>query len=96
MDHSSLVHGIIVSVYLVVLTALLVMFLVWQQVPRPAIFEIVEISVIVFGISAAISYNIADRVVLNGGDSFWIYIPPVVPAAIAAAWLSRRAKSRRE
>ena len=96
MDHSSLIRGIIVSVYLVALTAVLVMLLVWQQVPRRAIFEIVEISVVVFGISAAISYSIADRVVFDGGDSLLIYIPPVVPTAIVAVWLSRRAKSRRE
>jgi hypothetical protein len=94
MDHSSYIHGVIVSVYLVVLFALLVICLIWQRVPRRAIFEIVEISVVVFAISAAISYQIADRVVLNGGDSLLIYIPPVVPVAIIAAWLSRRAKSR--
>ncbi|HTA94504.1 MAG TPA: hypothetical protein VK769_00115, partial [Verrucomicrobiae bacterium] len=44
MDHSSFVHGLIVSVYLVILVALLALFLVWQQVPRRAIFEIVQIS----------------------------------------------------
>ena len=92
MDHSSFVHGMIVSVYLVVLVALLVLFLVWQKVPRRAVFEIVEISVVVFAVSAGISYEIADRVVLNGGDSLLVYIPPVIPVAIYVAWSSRRAK----
>jgi hypothetical protein len=94
MDRSSLVHGLAVSVYLVVTFALLALCLAWQQVPRRAIFEIVEISVGVFAISAAISYQIADRVVLNGGDSLLVYIPPLVPVAIVAAWLSRRAKNK--
>ena len=94
MDHSSLVHGIIVSVYLVVLFALLAICLAWQQVPRRAIFHIVEFSVVLFAISAAISYQIADRVVLNGGDSLLVYIPPVIPVAIVAIWLSRRAKRK--
>src|SRR5271170_1236078 len=82
MDHSSIVKGIIVSVYLVTLVVLLVIFLVWQQVPRRAIFEIVQISILIFAISSGISYQIADRLVLNGGDSRLIYIPPVIPVAI--------------
>jgi hypothetical protein len=92
MDHSSFVHGMTVSVYLVVLFAALVMFLVWQKVPRRAVFEIVEVSVVIFAISAGISYELADRVVLNGGDSLLVYIPPAIPVAIYAAWSSRRAK----
>lgn len=95
MDQSSLTHGIIVSVYLVVLTALLVVFLVRRRVPRHAILAIVEISILVFAVSADVSYRIADRMVFDGGDSLLVYIPPVIPAAIVAVWLSRRAKSKR-
>ena len=96
MDRSSLVHGITVSVYLVVLTALLVVFLVRRQVPCQAILEIVEISILVFAASAGVSYRIAGRMVFDGGDSLLVYLPPVIPAAIAAVWLSRRAKSKRK
>jgi len=83
---------VIVSVYLVVVFAVLVVFLVWQKVPRRAVFEIVENSVLIFAISAGISYEIADRVVLNGGDSLLVYIPPAIPVAVYAAWSSRKAK----
>ena len=94
MDHSSLLHGIAVSVYLVILFALLVIYLVWQKVRRREVFEIVEISVLIFAAALAISYHFADRVVLNGGDSLLIFIPPVIPVAIYGAWSSRRAKKR--
>lgn len=94
MDHSSFVNGIIVSVYLIVLVVLLVTFLIWQKVPRREIFETVEISVGIFVFSSIISYQIADRVILNGGDSLFVYLPPVIPVAIFVAWSSRRAKKR--
>jgi hypothetical protein len=94
MDHASLAHGTVVSVYLVALIVCLVAFLVWQRLPRGTIFEIVYLPVVIFAISADLSYQVADRMVLNGDDSLLIYIPPVFPVAIFVAWSSRRAKKR--
>jgi hypothetical protein len=90
MDHSALVYGTLVSVYLITLVALLVAFLVRKKIPRRTILDIVEISVGIFAVAALICYHIADRVVLNGGDSFWIYVPPVIPVAVFVAWRLRR------
>ena len=92
MDHSAFLHGMVVSVFLVVLFALVAVYLVRRKVPREQVFWIVEISVVVFVVSVAVSYEVADRLVLNGGDSLLVYIPPVIPVAIYVAWSSRRAK----
>jgi hypothetical protein len=94
MDRASLLRGIGVSVYLVILFALLVVFLVRQRVPRHAIFEIVEISLFVFVSFLFLSIKIADRVVLNGGDSLVNYLIPVIPVAIFAIWMSRRMRNK--
>ena len=92
MDHSAFLHGMVVSVFLIVLFALVAVYLVRRKVPREQVFWIVEISVVVFVVSVAVSYEVADRLVLNGGDSLLVYIPPVIPVAIYVAWSSRRAK----
>lgn len=90
MDQSSLIHGTVVSVFLVVLFGLVAFYLVRRKVPRRAIFTIVEISVGIFAVCALISYEVADRLVLNGGDSLLIYIPPAISVIIFVLWSSRR------
>ena len=85
-------RGIGVFLYLVILAVLLFVILIRQGVPRRAALEAVEISVGIFIAALLITYEIADRVVLDGGDSLLIYIPPVIPVAIFVFWLLRRRK----
>ncbi|MGC9943030.1 MAG: hypothetical protein ABSE48_14460 [Verrucomicrobiota bacterium] len=92
MDQSSIVRGIGVFVYLVILAVLLFVILIRQGVPRRAALETVEISAGIFVVALFITYKIADRVVLDGGDSLLIYIPPVIPVGIFVFWLLRRRK----
>ena len=90
----SLFQGILVSGYLVALVASEVVFLAWRRVPRGVIFEMVFVSTFIFSICARdVSYPIADKLVLNGGDSFWIYVPPVIPVMAFVAWSLRRARA---
>ena len=90
----SLFHGLLVSAYLAVLVSLLVAFLAWRQVARGVILEIVFVSIfILFVCSNYVCYPIADKLVLNGGDSFWIYVPPVIPVVAFVTWILRRARA---
>ena len=83
-----------VSAYLLGLVLLLVVYLIRKKVSRHAILEIVETSVVFFWLLLIISYRIADKITLNGSDSFWVYVPPIFPVAILAFWLSRKADKR--
>ncbi len=96
MDHSSIMRGIGVLAYLVIIAALLFVVLIRQGVPRRAALEAVEISVGIFIFALFITYEVAERVVLNGGDSLLIYAPPVIPAAGFVFWLLRRRKKIRK
>ncbi len=96
MDQSSIVRGIGVFVYLVTLAVLLFVILIWQGVPRRSALETVEISVGIFVVALLITYQIADRLALDGGDSLLIYIPPVIPVGIFVFWLLRRRKKIRK
>lgn len=91
-----LAGGIAVCIFILVVFALLVIFLLWQEVPRHAGFQIAEISATIYAASVVISYEIAERLVLNGGDSLLIYVAPVVPVVIYVVWASRRAKKKSE
>lgn len=86
----------VVSGYLLALVLLLVLFLVWRKVPRRGVFEIVQISVGIFACLVPVSYSVADRLVLNGGDSFWVYVAPVIPVAVFVAWTVRVLKRHGE
>jgi len=96
MEHEGFIYGMVVSGYLLALVLLLVLFIVWRKVPRREVFEIVQISVGIFAFLVPISYSVADRLVLNGCDSFWCYVAPVIPVAIFVAWIVRRLKRHGE
>ena len=96
MDHSALVDGIAVSAYLVILAVALFIFLIRRGVPRKAALETVEFAAGIFVLALLITYKIAERVVMNGGDSLLIYVPPVFPAAIFVFWLLRRRKKEQK
>ncbi len=94
MNHSPVIRGIAVSVYLLALAILLLILLIRQGIPRRAALEAVEVSAGIFVVALIVTYLLAERLALNGGDSLLIYLPPVVPVAVFASWLSRRAKRR--
>ena len=96
MDQSSIVRGIGVFVYLVNSCASLVCYS--HLAGSSALFglETVEISVGIFVVALLITYQIADRLALDGGDSLLIYIPPVIPVGIFVFWLLRRRKKIRK
>jgi hypothetical protein len=95
MDKTSIMHGIGVFAYLVILAVLLFVILIRQGIPRRAALEVVEISAGIFVFALVITYEVAERLVRDGGDSVLIYIPPVIPAAAFALWLLRRRKKKR-
>src|SRR5437588_10115614 len=90
----SLLHGLLVSAYLAALVSLLFVFLASRRVPRGVILEMVFLSALIFLIcSDYVCYPIADKLVLNGGDSFWIYVPPIIPVAAFVALSLRGARA---
>jgi hypothetical protein len=84
----------ILVAYFLCLLALLIGFVALQKIPRRAAFEVVHLTVWVFVISSFLSLMIVDRVAPNRLDGLVPFIPPVIPAAIFAAWMLRRAKIR--
>lgn len=92
MDHLSIVCGFGVFAYLVILAVLLFVVLIWKGIPRQAALETVEISAGIFVFALFITCKIADWIVLDGGDSLLIYLPPVIPVVAFVFWLLRKRK----